>query len=1286
MNAKFLKLCRSALAMLLAMCMVCGLIPASVFAAEGETTKYVSLGDSMTNGYGMDGYEYLYHKGDSSMTECVDLSCTLEHEVFHWANGYKQVVPDSYPARVAEHYGWELTQLAMSGMRVEDLHWILDADYTNPSAMAVAKGAWNQDAWNAAFTNGDYFTWDDIVQGKASYLYPGSSLEAMLETYQTSITEADVVSMAAGNANFGVFLMGRLQSAVGFNDTSYTDVWVDVENALRALDDSTRGYAMQAYDLVMAKVAESGMPSELAEPIVNALMYTVYSFLINYRGCLDAIVALNPDVHIVQVGLMNNMTGLKLSYQGVVYNVSEYVALAIDIVNSYMAGIATAMQMTGAYPEAQLYFMEASDVNIMSEDIPEMIKTSETIRDRFVSDIVGTESVPGMIWSALAGIVGNVYEGGELQFITLEDIERYESFTDAEKVAYAGGYMQGVNCGRNMAMSIELYLGCEDTLLDGCSLETISVDGFLSLGDLEGSGIFQPVVEDYRANIGSNSDSNFDRVISAFAAFTGMPESLIRFAYDVGQVLNGMSITEAVDSMCMLLAVRETLCHAMEVDVTVFSLLSMYVKDIMANSIGSHPSKTGHIKLYESFVSSYGSFTSEDRTMLTIDQLMRLLQEYGPEAIEEFYKYADQEGFTNAVYPRTPDSLYVALGDGSAVPPKKKTSYVNMLAEDLDVNFQNLAEEGSISGAFEIIENNSDLIAAADLITVGYGNNAFTREAVNRLMSCITSRPIAEYDWVAYVGVEGVAYVEEALQKIEAMLDENGMGEPVAALGNNSISYAMTLAVEAYAFAAVEYVFNLPKVIEAIRELNEDAVVVAIGMNNPFAGTTLTMEDTEIALETYMDYLVEGADLNGLIYAARTGNCIYVAAPDAETDTNNLDLNAITFAFDYSRNKYTGNPTTAGHEYIAEKIFNALDVQCGHIWGEWSVGSEPTCTEEGTNVRYCTLCGAEDVEMVPTVDHNYEGGVCSECGATESDIYRLKGSNRYATGLAIANELKEVQGVEKFRTVVVAYGEKFPDALTGSYLAAKYNAPILLTSESADGDVMTYIRNNLVAGGKVYILGGTAAVSSAFEEKAVAQGFDVERLKGSNRYATNLEILKEAGVDSNTEILIATGKNYADSLSASATGLPMLLVDQELTEEQIAFLQGTSKKFVILGGTAAVSADIEEALDAIGDVTRVKGKNRYETSVVIAQRYFTKPAAAVLAYGEAFPDGLCGGPLAVALGAPLILANNNALAAADAYVDGITRGYVTGGTGRLSDKTVREIFDMDPAAVIAVKD
>ena len=580
-------------------------------------------------------------------------------------------------------------------------------------------------------------------------------------------------------------------------------------------------------------------------------------------------------------------------------------------------------------------------------------------------------------------------------------------------------------------------------------------------------------------------------------------------------------------------------------------------------------------------------------------------------------------------YMITDESLYVALGDDSAI----SASYVDNVASILGVDFENLAG-GSIETAASVIAANADTIAAADLITVGYGNNAFALAAVDQIYKVMLGDTAADYNWANIVGAEGAPYVEAILAEIEALLADKGV-----VVNGQNIAPAIVAGIEAYAYEAVAYATNLPEVVNAIHDVNAEAVVVVVGMNNVFEGSSIVMDETSIAVGEYFDYLVEGANLHGLIYAMLSGNCIYVAAPDAETDVAGREINAMDFILNYGTpDGYNGNPTEAGHEYITAQILNAL------------------------NITYYT---PEVPEVLP------EG------------LFRLKGATRYETGFAIANQVKELLEVEKFETVVVAYGEKFPDALTGSYLAAKYNAPILLTDKKVDADVVDYINKNLVAGGKVFILGGEAAVTAEFESAVEEFGFEVERLKGSDRYATNLAILNKAGVDTETEILIATGNNYADSLSASATGLPMLLVNKELTAEQKAFLEGTSKKFAILGGTAAVSAEIEAELAQIGEVVRVKGTSRYETSVVIAERYFSEFNGAVLAYGEAFPDGLCGGPLAALIGGPLVLTHNDKLAAADALIEGVNYGYVTGGTARLTDATVQDIFDT--AAEVVVK-
>ena len=94
--------------------------------------------------------------------------------------------------------------------------------------------------------------------------------------------------------------------------------------------------------------------------------------------------------------------------------------------------------------------------------------------------------------------------------------------------------------------------------------------------------------------------------------------------------------------------------------------------------------------------------------------------------------------------------------------------------------------------------------------------------------------------------------------------------------------------------------------------------------------------------------------------------------------------------------------------------------------------------------------------------------------------------------------------------------------------------------------------------------------------------------------------------------------------------------------------------------------------------TRLAGDDRYHTSVMVAVTFFGAPTAAVLAYAQNFPDGLCAGPLAAAMDAPLLLTSINKEARAIAYATAleIGDGYVLGGPTLISDKGVKDIFSM----------
>ena len=297
-------------------------------------------------------------------------------------------------------------------------------------------------------------------------------------------------------------------------------------------------------------------------------------------------------------------------------------------------------------------------------------------------------------------------------------------------------------------------------------------------------------------------------------------------------------------------------------------------------------------------------------------------------------------------------------------------------------------------------------------------------------------------------------------------------------------------------------------------------------------------------------------------------------------------------------------------------------------------------------------------------------------------VTRLAGSSRYETSIAIANEMKNVLGDEKFESIVLANSDSFADALAGSYLAAMKQAPIIIGKLKYADIVCDYVNNNLKENGTVYVLGGEGAMPEAMLS-SITVTENIQRLAGNDRYATNLAILTEAGV-AGKDILMATGQDFADSLSASATGLPILLVNgkpgKTLSDAQKDFLASVDGKIYIIGGESAVPTSMVDQIEAASgkNTERIAGNSRYETSVKIAEKFLGGAESAVVAYASTFPDGLCGGPLAYAVKAPLILTKDGKSEVLDyTEANAITSGYVLGGDGLISDDFAKSVFGVN---------
>lgn len=377
---------------------------------------------------------------------------------------------------------------------------------------------------------------------------------------------------------------------------------------------------------------------------------------------------------------------------------------------------------------------------------------------------------------------------------------------------------------------------------------------------------------------------------------------------------------------------------------------------------------------------------------------------------------------------------------------------------------------------------------------------------------------------------------------------------------------------------------------------------------------------------------------------------------------------------------------------------------CDICWVELS-----SCTDEDGDHR-CDYCGrrmarCEDTNgdhlcdscgktLSECVDGDRDG-FCDICGMSLSWVVRLAGDNRADTARDTAEELKALLGREKFDAIIYVNGYHFADALTGAYLANMLEAPILLYFSGESAMNLQYIQENLSANGTVYILGGVSVMPRFVERELQDAGINCKRYAGADRFETNIEILKGAGFNGGETVLVCASYEFADSLSASATGMPVLLVHNsydELRDVQIDYLESLPKacNFIIIGGPNAVNEDLADALaeyDANGKVERVFGETRFETSIAVAEEFFPDPEQVVLAYAWMFPDALCGGTIGYATGSPIILTSDVKVDKAASYnkSNGVHYGYIVGGPVHLTDEVVCVAFDLDSAEQIHVR-
>lgn len=148
---------------------------------------------------------------------------------------------------------------------------------------------------------------------------------------------------------------------------------------------------------------------------------------------------------------------------------------------------------------------------------------------------------------------------------------------------------------------------------------------------------------------------------------------------------------------------------------------------------------------------------------------------------------------------------------------------------------------------------------------------------------------------------------------------------------------------------------------------------------------------------------------------------------------------------------------------------------------------------------------------------------------TTGSVTRVAGADRYATAIALAQTFTAQNGA-----VMLVSGGNFPDALSAGTLFSSYSGPVLLVKPGEGLSAGVRAELARLAPSRVFILGGTASVSTLAESQAIVLGYQVIRLAGADRYATSAAIADWVRANSGFTggVLAATGENFPDGLTA----------------------------------------------------------------------------------------------------------------------------------------------------------
>ncbi|AKN33842.1 cell wall-binding protein [Clostridium carboxidivorans P7] len=291
------------------------------------------------------------------------------------------------------------------------------------------------------------------------------------------------------------------------------------------------------------------------------------------------------------------------------------------------------------------------------------------------------------------------------------------------------------------------------------------------------------------------------------------------------------------------------------------------------------------------------------------------------------------------------------------------------------------------------------------------------------------------------------------------------------------------------------------------------------------------------------------------------------------------------------------------------------------------------------------------------------------------NINRLSGQDRYGTSNAIVSK-----GWTKSNYAVLVNSQNFPDAITASPLAKKYNAPILLTDANSLTD-STKEKLQSLGVENIFIIGGTGVVSSHIENTLESMGISVKRIWGQDRYETSINVAKELG--SSKGMFVVNGEHYEDALSAAPIAdklqYPIILISKnsvpDIVNNYVNNIKNNGGAVEVIGGEDMLT---NAAVSSLNPTKIYNQSSKYDRNLALINNYKGQLdlSKVYISSDKGFADALSGSALAGQNGNPIILVGDSNQSNVNSFIsnNNVTNVNVLGGTGVLSDHDVNVVI------------